>query len=468
MTPTRKEPPYPVDLPGELSDQLSALLGERFSTSTSVRDLHGRDESPFPPRPPWAVVFPDSTAEVRQIVSACAAFRVPIIPFGAGSSLEGHVLPVRGGISLDLTRMNRIKAIHASDLDIVVEAGVTRLQMERPLAEHGLFFPVDPGADATLGGMVATGASGTTTVRYGAMRENVLALEVVLADGSVIRTGSRARKSSSGYDLTRLFVGSEGTLGVITEITLRVHGIPEAISGAVCSFPDLGSAVQTAVDVMQWGIPIARVELLDELQIEAVNRYSNLEHPVLPTLFFEFHGSPSAVEESAQATAGVAREHGGREFAWASDADERLRLWEARHDSYFAALAMRVGARVMSTDVCVPISRLTECIAETRVDASRASFPTPLVGHVGDGNFHLLMVIDPTSESEMEEAQTINRALVERALRLGGTCTGEHGVGLGKRKWMGLEHGPALETMRRIKRSLDPAGLMNPGKVLPD
>ena len=456
-----------AELPAELVAELTELLGERFSVSESILDLHGRDESCFAPIRPWAVVFPESTADVQAIVEASARHDIPIVPFGAGSSLEGHVLPIHGGVSVDLTRMNRIRAIHPGDLDVVIEAGVTRLQLERALGEHGLFFPVDPGADATLGGMVATGASGTTTVRYGAMRENVLALEVVLADGSVIRTGTRARKSSAGYDLTRLFIASEGTLGVITEITLRVHGIPEAISSAVCSFADIESAVEAAVEVIQWGIPVARIELLDEVQIEAVNRHSGLDHPVQPTLFFEFHGSPRGVEEDAEATAKISAEHGGLAFRWATDEGERRKLWKARHEAYFADLGLRPGARVISTDVCVPISRLAECIVETKKEASRASFPAPLVGHVGDGNFHLLLVIDPTSETELEEAQALNRSIVERALEMGGTCTGEHGVGIGKQKWMALEHGSAIEVMRAIKQALDPRGLMNPGKVLP-
>ncbi len=443
------------------------MFNGRFSRSDSIRDLHSRDESYFPPALPWAVVFPESTDEVAALVRACNRHNVPMVPFGAGSSLEGHVLPVHGGISVDLTRMNRIRAIHAEDRDVVVEPGVTRLQLEKALAEHGLFFPVDPGADATLGGMVATRASGTTTVRYGTMRDNVVCLEAVLADGTVIRTGRRAKKSSAGYDLTRLFIGSEGTLGVITEITLRVHGIPEGISAAVCSFPDLRSAVESAVEVIQWGVPVARLELLDEVQIAAVNAHSKLDHEEVPTLFFEFHGSPSGVEEDARTASDIAKEHGGREFRWATAAGERNELWRARHEAYFAALALRPGARVMSTDVCVPISRLVECITETKAEVSKASFPVPLVGHVGDGNFHLLLVIDPSSPDELDEAHALNRALVERALRMGGTCTGEHGVGIGKQRWMELEHGPALDVMRAIKTALDPKGLMNPGKLLP-
>ncbi|MEM7588302.1 MAG: FAD-linked oxidase C-terminal domain-containing protein [Acidobacteriota bacterium] len=461
--PVSSAPPLPQDLVTELD----SLLGERLSQSESVLDLHGRDESYFPPTPPQAVAFPRDTLEVQQIVRSCGRHGVPLVPFGAGSSVEGHVLPIHGGISLDLTGMNRILAVHPQDLDVTVQAGVTRLQLEKALAEHGLFFPVDPGADATLGGMIATGASGTTAVRYGTMRENVLCLEVVLANGEVVRTGTRAKKSSSGYDLTRLMIGSEGTLGVITEATLRVRGIPEGISAAVCSFRELGQAVQAAVEVIQWGIPVARVELLDAVQIAAVNQHSGLDHPEQPTLFFEFHGSPTGVEEHARAAAKIAAEHGGEGFRWATDAGERHRLWHARHEAYFADLALRPGARVMSTDVCVPISRLAECITETQVEIDRASFPVPIVGHVGDGNFHLLLVIDPSSEAEIEEAKALNRSLVERALRMGGTSTGEHGVGLGKQDWMTLEHGPALDTMRAIKQALDPHGILNPGKILP-
>jgi D-lactate dehydrogenase (cytochrome) len=455
------------ELSADLALELTGRLGERFSLSESVRALHGRDESCHPAVPPWAVAFPESTEEVRFVVSCCARHDVPMIPFGAGSSVEGHVLPIRGGVTIDLTRMNRIRAIHDQDFDVVVEAGVTRLQLERALAERGLFFAVDPGADATLGGMVATGASGTTTVRYGTMRENVLSLEVVLADGSVMRTGSRAKKSSAGYDLTRLMIGSEGTLGVVTEITLRVHGIPEAISSAVCGFPTIEDAVAAAVEVIQWGVPVARIELLDEVQMDAVNRHSGLDHPPVPTLFLEFHGSDAGVAEAAEAAARIAGEHESTGFRWATGAGERRELWTARHQAYFADLALRPGARVLSTDVCVPISRLAECIVETKREICRASFPVPLVGHVGDGNFHLLMVIDPRSAAELAEAQEINRSLVERALRLGGTCTGEHGVGIGKQAWMQLEHGDALAAMRAIKRALDPRGLMNPGKVLP-
>ncbi len=452
-------------LPAELEAELGELLGDRLSLSESVRANHGRDESYLPPVAPWAVVFPETTAEVQEIVCACGRYGVPIVPFGAGSSLEGHVLPVAGGITVSLARKNRVLDVSSGDLTAVVEAGVTRLQLERVLAQQGLFFPVDPGADATLGGMVATGASGTATVRYGSMRENVLALEVVLADGTAIRTGTRARKSSAGYDLTRLMVGSEGTLGIVTEIALRVQGVPEAISSAVCAFPDMAAAVGAAVEVIQHGIPVARVELLDGVAMGAVNRHSGLEEAELPTLFFEFQGSPRSVAGDAAEAEAIARARGGRDFRWATDEGERRRLWRARHDAYFASLALRPGARVLSTDVCVPLSRLAETIGATREEAARASFPVPLVGHVGDGNFHLLLVLDPNSPAELEEAKALNRALVERALAAGGTSTGEHGIGLGKREWLEREAGAGLETMRAIKRALDPEGLLNPGKI---
>ncbi len=457
----------PKDLPENFVGELQSFLGDRFTQSESVLDLHGRDESYFPPTPPQAVVFPQNADEVQRIVRACASSGIPIVPFGAGSSLEGHVLAIHGGISLDLTEMHRIVEVRPDDLDVTVQAGVTRLQLEKALAEHGLFFPVDPGADATLGGMIATGASGTTTVRYGTMRENVLCLEVVLANGDIMRTGTRAKKSSSGYDLTRLMIGSEGTLGVITEATLKVHGIPEGISAAVCSFPELAQAVQTAVELIQWGTPVARVELLDEVQIDAVNRHSGLDQPVQPTLFFEFHGTEAGVEEHARTAAGIASRHGGQNFRSATAAGERHTLWQARHEAYFADLALRPGARVMSTDVCVPISRLVECITETKAEIATASFPVPIVGHVGDGNFHLLLVIDPNSEAELEEAKALNRSLVERALSMGGTSTGEHGIGIGKQVWMEREHGAALDAMRAIKLALDPQSILNPGKILP-
>ncbi|MCP3997361.1 MAG: FAD-binding protein [bacterium] len=446
--------------------ELRGLLGDGFSTAPAVLEHHSRDESWHPPEAPDGVCFPTSTAEVVEIVKICGAHRVPIIPFGAGTSLEGHVLAPYGGVSLDLSLMDRILAIHAEDLDVTVEAGVTRLALNRRLADLGLFFPVDPGADATLGGMAATRASGTNAVRYGTMRENVLALEVVTADGRVIRTSRRARKSSAGYDLTRLFVGSEGTLGVITEICLRLHGVPEAISAAVVSFSAVRPAVDAAISAIQAGVPLARIELLDEKMMRSVNRYSRLDHPEQPTLFLEFHGSRRGVEEQAAEVEEIARELGGGDFRWATHIEEREKLWQARHQALYAALAMRPGAKGWSTDVCVPISRLADCIAATREDLQKSFIPAPLVGHVGDGNFHLIMLIDPSEPAEIREAERLHERLVARALAMDGTCTGEHGVGLGKRQFLATEHGEGLEVMRQLKRALDPGNLMNPGKIL--
>ena len=410
--------------------------------------------------------FPVSTAEVVEIVKICAAHRVPIIPFGAGTSLEGHVLAPYGGLSVDLSRMDRILEIHPEDLDATVEAGVTRLALNRRLADLGLFFPVDPGADAALGGMAATRASGTNAVRYGTMRENVLALEVVTAQGREIRTSRRARKSSAGYDLTRLFVGSEGTLGIITEVTLKLYGVPESISSAVVSFPEVRAAVDAAIETIQSGVPVARIELLDEAMMRCVNRYAKLDHPEQPTLFLEFHGSRRGVEEQAAEVGEIARERGGGDFRWAIRVEERQKLWRARHDALYAALATRPGAKAWSTDVCVPISRLADCIDATREDLDRSFIPAPLVGHVGDGNFHLIMLIDPEKPEEIREAERLHERLVARALEMDGTCTGEHGVGLGKRRFLAAEHGAGLEVMRAVKDALDPQNLMNPGKVL--
>lgn len=396
----------------------------------------------------------------------CAAGETPIIPFGAGTSLEGHVLAPSGGVCVDLSGMNRILAIRGEDLDATVEAGVTRLQLNRHAAELGLFFPVDPGADATLAGMAATRASGTNAVRYGTLRENVLSLEVVTADGNVIRTGKRARKSSAGYDLTRLFVGSEGTLGIITEVTLRLYGLPESISSSVVSFTDIRSAVDAAIATIQAGIPVARIELLDEVMMASVNRYSKLEHPERPTLFLEFHGSRRGVEEQAAEVGEIVRERGGGDFRQALGTEARDRLWQARHDAFYAALASRPGSKGWTTDVCVPLSRLADCIAATRDDLDRSFIPAPLVGHVGDGNFHLIMLIDPESGGEVREAERLHQRLVARALEMDGTCTGEHGVGLGKRCFLAAEHGGGLEVMRSLKRALDPGNIMNPGKIV--
>lgn len=434
--------------------------------SEAVREHHGRDESPLPPALPDAVAFPTSTAEVADVVRVCARHRVPVVPFGAGTSLEGHLLATSGGLSLDLTRMNEIRSVNVDDLDVVVDAGVTRKQLEERLRRDGLFFPVDPGADATIGGMVATGASGTTTVRYGAMRENVLALEVVLADGRVVETARRARKSSAGYDLTRLFVGSEGTLGVITRATLRVYGIPEAISGATCHFPSVDRAVRAVIAILQMGVPVARIEFLDELAIAAVNDHSGLAYAVAPTLLFEFHGSSEGVLDQTRSVGEVVGEFGAVEFRSALEREERAKLWRARHDSFYASLALRPGAKAITTDVCVPISRLAECILETRDDIARLSLTTTIVGHVGDGNFHVMILVDPDDAAEMRAAEELNDRLVDRALRLDGTCTGEHGVGLRKMRSLRKELPDAVEVMQAIKGALDPDNIMNPGKVL--
>jgi D-lactate dehydrogenase (cytochrome) len=451
-----------------LLDELHRLLGDRLVTSAAVRDHHSHDESYHPWRLPDAVVFPVTTEEVQAIVSSCARHGCPMIPFGAGTSLEGHVIPVRGGVTIDLSRMNRILRVSAEDLDATVEPGVTRKQLEKHLQSTGLTFHLDPGADATIGGMAATRASGTTAVRYGTMREVVLGLRVVLPDGRAIETGGRARKSSAGYDLTRLFVGAEGTLGVITAVTLRLHGRPEAIAAATSHFDTIDAAVETVITAIQLGIPVARIELLDEVQLEAVNRFSRLDYPVAPTLFFEFHGlSERDVLEQASAVEEVAREHGARSFDQAVTAETRAALWQARHDAYYAALALRPGSRGWTTDVCVPISRLAECILETKKDVALSSLVAALVGHVGDGNFHMIFPVRPEDPSELAEVQRLTDRLVERALRLGGTCTGEHGVGLGKQRFMSVEHGEAVDVMRAIKAALDPQDLMNPGKLLP-
>ncbi len=404
---------------------------------------------------------------MREIVLAAGRHKLPIVPFGSGTSLEGHVHAVEGGICIDMTRMNRILRVSVEDLDATVEAGVTQHQLRHHLRNTGLTFFVDPGADCTLGGMAATRASGTTAVRYGTMRENVLGLTVVLADGRVVKTGGRARKSSSGYDLTRLFVGSEGTLGVITEVTLRLHPQPEAISAAVCPFPTLEGAVRTVITTIQLGIPVARIELLDETQMDAVNKYAKLSYRVQPTLFFEFHGdSERTVADQARSVQEIAAEQGGTEFQWATRPEERAKLWQARHDALYAALALRPGSKGWTTDVCVPISRLAECILETKKANAGVSMPVALVGHAGDGNFHLVFVLDPNNEDEIAEAAKLNSRMVERAIALGGTCSGEHGVGYGKMGYLDAEHGEALEVMRQIKRALDPDNRMNPGKMV--
>ncbi len=449
-----------------LADRLRELLGERVSTSAVVRESHGRDESHHPGFPPDIVVFPETVDEVVAVVGLCREHATPMIPFGVGTSLEGHVAALDGGVSIDLSRMNRVIEVNAADLDVRVEPGVTRKQLNTHLRDTGLFFPIDPGADATIGGMAATRASGTNAVRYGTMRDNVLGLTAVLADGRVIRTGTRARKSSAGYDLTRLFVGSEGTLGVIVEVTLRLAGIPEAISAAVCAFPGVDDAVETCIQIIQSGVPVARIELADEVQIAAINRWSRTELPDRPVLFFEFHGSEASVAEQAGTAEAIAAEHGGAGFQWATRQEDRNTLWQARHDAHYANMGLRPGCRAWPTDVCVPISRLAECIAETRSDIAETDLLAPIVGHVGDGNFHIDFVLDPEDEAELATATAVNERLIARALAMGGTCTGEHGVGYGKKKYLAAEHGEGVAVMRTIKQALDPGNLMNPGKIV--
>ncbi len=446
--------------------ELRELLGGRLSTSDAVREQHGRDESFHELAAPDAVAFAGSTEDVAAIVGVCARHKIPVIAYGTGTSLEGHVQALHGGVCIDLSQMNAILEVNAEDLDCRVQPGVTRKQLNSHLRDSGLFFPIDPGADASLGGMTATRASGTNAVRYGTMRENVLGLTVVLADGRVIRTGGRARKSAAGYDLTRLFVGSEGTLGIITEVQLRLYGIPEAISSAVCSFPTLEGAVNTVTQTIQMGIPVARIELLDEFQMDAINRYSDLSYPAQPTLFFEFHGSDSGVREQAELVGEIAAEFGGGDFQWAVRQEDRNKLWQARHDAYYAAMALRPGCKGWATDVCVPISRLTEVMLETRNDIDASGILAPIVSHAGDGNFHLVFLVDTANPEEMAKASAVNDRMVARALAAGGTCTGEHGVGYGKIEFLKAEHGEAVSVMRQIKTALDPDNIMNPGKVL--
>jgi D-lactate dehydrogenase (cytochrome) len=447
--------------------ELSALLGDRLSTAAAVREQHGKDETYHPGVPPDAVAFPHSTDEISAFVKICAAHRLPVVPYGTGTSLEGHIAALHGGVTLNLMQMNAVLEVNGEDLDCLVQPGVTRKQLNAHLRDTGLFFPIDPGADASLGGMAATRASGTNAVRYGTMRDNVLGLTVVLADGRVIRTGGRARKSAAGYDLTRLFVGSEGTLGVITELRLRLHGIPEAISSAVCAFPSIGQAVNTVIATIQSGVPVARIELLDEVQMGACIAYSKLEgYQAAPTLFFEFHGTPAGVAEQAEMVKDIARELGGADFQWATRSEDRNRLWQARHDAYYAAMALRPGAKGVVTDVCVPISRLAECVLAAKEAIAASGLLAPMVGHAGDGNFHLSILVDPDDADEIARAKEIGRRLVEQALALGGTCTGEHGVGQGKMAYLDAEHGAALDAMRTIKRALDPDNIMNPGKIV--
>ncbi|MEJ2119194.1 MAG: FAD-linked oxidase C-terminal domain-containing protein [Alphaproteobacteria bacterium] len=442
-------------------------LGDRFSTAQAVRDQHGQGEDHHPVLAPDGVAFVESTEEVSEVVKICAAHKVPIVPFGTGTSLEGHVSALQGGISIDVSHMNEVLEVNSEDLDCRVQPGVTRKQLNEYLRDTGLFFPIDPGADASLGGMTATRASGTNAVRYGTMRENVLSLEVVLPDGRIIRTAKRARKSSAGYDLTRLFVGSEGTLGVITEVSLRLYGIPESITAAVCNYPDLESAVNTVIATIQSGIPVARIELIDEVQIEAINNYSKTNFPVEVTLFLEFHGTEAGAREQAEMVKAISDEFGGGDFQWTEKLEDRNKMWQARHDAAYAAMAMRPGAKMIATDVCVPISRLAECITETQRDVKESGLLAPIVGHVGDGNFHLVLSADENDPSEMERAEALNERLVMRALAMEGTCTGEHGIGMGKMDFLIAEHGgDAISVMRSIKTAIDPDNIMNPGKIL--
>ncbi len=456
----------PAALDEEFLNALRGTVEQRLSTSLAVREQHGRDESYHEGRAPDAVVFPHSTEEICEIVKLCAAHSVPVIPFGTGTSLEGHVAALHGGVCLDVSEMNEIIHVNSEDMDVTVQPGVTRKQLNEYLRNTGLFFPVDPGADASIGGMAATRASGTNAVRYGTMRENVLSLTVVLADGRIIRTARRARKSAAGYDLTRLFVGSEGTLGVITEVTVRLYGIPEAISAAVTGFPDLESAVNTVILTIQSGIPVARIELLDEVQMDAINKYSNFDYALKPTLFFEFHGTPAGVKEQVEAVEAIAGDFGASHFQWATETEDRNRLWQARHDAYYAAIALRPGTKGMATDVCVPISRLAECILETKKDIEETGLLAPIVGHVGDGNFHLTIMMDQNDAEEMKRVKGLSERLVMRALAMDGTCTGEHGVGYGKIPFLIAEHGEAMSVMRAMKQALDPDNIMNPGKLV--
>ena len=468
--PTAPDHLLPTIEPRAVPEAFMAALQQRFgaqcSTALAVREQHGRDESVFTVPPPAAVVFAESTQDVADAVALAAQHRVPVIPFGVGSSLEGHLLAVQGGISLDVSRMNRVLAINADDLTVTVQPGVTRKAVNEAVKDQGLFFPIDPGADASIGGMTATRASGTNAVRYGTMRENVLALEVVTASGEVIRTGTRAKKSSAGYDLTRLMVGSEGTLGVITEVTLKLYPLPEAVSAAICSFPTIEAAVRTVIQVIQLGVPIARCELIDANTVRMVNAHSKLGLREEHMLLMEFHGSPASVKEQAETVQDIAGEFGGNAFEWATTPEERTRLWTARHNAYFAAIQSRPGCRAISTDTCVPISRLADCLLDSVAEADASGIPYFLVGHVGDGNFHFGYLIDPDSPDERQRAEQLNHQLVERALRLEGTCTGEHGVGLHKMGFLRSEAGDgAVAMMRTLKRALDPQNILNPGKI---
>jgi D-lactate dehydrogenase (cytochrome) len=458
--------PLPLTGIDEAIAELRAAFGDQLSTAMAVRDHHGKDMTWHEGQPPDGVFFARSAEDVQNAVAICARHRVPVIAYGAGSSLEGHINAPMGGITINLAGMDRILELNAEDLDVTIEPGVTREALNFHLRDKGLFFPIDPGANATIGGMTATRASGTNAVRYGTMAQNVLALEVVLPDGSLVRTGTRARKSSAGYDLTHLFVGSEGTLGIVTRITLRLHGIPETISAAVCAFETLAGAVQTTLETIQLGIPVARIELLDDVQVDAVNRYSGMNLPVRHTLFLEFHGTSAGVAEQTEIVKELAAANGGSGFEWATREEDRNALWKARHNALFAAKALRVGADVFISDVCVPISHMAECILETRSDINAAGLLAPILGHVGDGNFHVLFLFDPSDSSERNRVEDVNGRMLKRALALGGTCTGEHGVGVGKKAYLRAEHSDrAVDLMAAIKSAVDPDAIMNPGKI---
>ncbi|MCE6951639.1 FAD-binding protein [Cereibacter sphaeroides] len=446
--------------------ELEALLGDRLARSKAVREQHAHSETHLHAPPPDAVAYPRTTAEVSEIAAICARHLVPMVGWGAGTSLEGHALALKGGVTIDFGQMAEVIEIRPEDMIVRVQPGITREALNASLRDTGLFFPVDPGANATIGGMAATRASGTTAVRYGTMRDNVLGLEVVLADGRVIRTGTAAPKSAAGYDLTALFVGSEGTLGLITELTLRLHGQPEAISAAVCAFPDMSSAVNCVIETIQHGIPMARIEFLDAASVAACNAFAQMEMPLQPHLLVEFNGTEAGVAEQAERFGEIAAGHGSAGFQWATRTEDRARLWKMRHAAYRACLASRPGCEGWVTDACVPISRLAEAVEETQADIAACGVPGPIVGHVGDGNFHSVLLVDPESEVEREAAKRVSARLAERALRLGGTVTGEHGIGFGKLGYMAAQHGEAWSVMAEIKRALDPMGLMNPGKMV--
>ncbi|WP_106419173.1 FAD-binding oxidoreductase [Salinicola tamaricis] len=466
-SPSLALPPRPSEAALEaLIGELAPRLGERITTARGVRDQHGHDESWHHPAAPDAVCFPHTTEEVAAVVNACARHRVPVIPYGVGTSIEGQVIAEHGGLCVDLSAMNAILVVRPEDMDATVQPGVTRTQLNSHLRASGLFFSVDPGADASMGGMASTRASGTNTVRYGTLRENVLAMTVVMPDGRIVKTGSRARKSAAGYDLTHLMIGAEGTLGIITELTVRLHGLPEAVSAATVSFEDVAGAVDTVIASIQYGIPMARIELMDALAMRAVNRFSHLDYAEKPTLFLEFHGTHAGVKEQAESMAALCQEFGGSDFAWATKEEERSALWQARHDAAYAAKALRPGAEFLATDICVPISELAACIEATQADVAASGLIAPLLGHVGDGNFHLVVAVDRESPDELETLAAFNRRLIERALAAGGTCTGEHGIGSGKRAYMEAEHGEGWAVMRTLKAALDPLGIMNPGKLV--